>query len=51
MDFSFNLQDGVYSASTLDLVINAFINAWCIVFGCSLPWYPANRPKINSARI
>lgn len=33
VDFAFNIQNGVYSASTLDLVINAFINAWCLGFG------------------
>ena len=27
LDFSFNLQNGVYAVSSLDLVINAFINA------------------------
>ena len=33
LDFSFNLQNGVYAVSTLDLAINAFINAWCVGFG------------------
>jgi hypothetical protein len=33
LDFSFNIQNGVYAASTLDLSINAFINAWCVGFG------------------
>jgi len=33
LDFSFNLQNGVYAVSSLDLVINAFINAWCVGFG------------------
>jgi hypothetical protein len=33
LDFSFNLQNGVYATSTLDLAINAFINAWCVGFG------------------
>jgi hypothetical protein len=36
LDFSFNLQNGVYTASTLDLAINAFINAWCVGFGLFL---------------
>lgn len=36
LDFSFNLQNGVYAASTLDLVLNAFINAWCVGFGLFL---------------
>jgi hypothetical protein len=33
LDFSFNIQNGVYVASTLDLAINVFINAWCVGFG------------------
>jgi hypothetical protein len=33
VDFAFNIQNGIYAASTLDLVINAFINAWCVGFG------------------
>jgi hypothetical protein len=36
LDFSFNLQNGVYAVSSLDLVINAFINAWCVGFGLFL---------------
>ena len=33
LDFSFNIQNGIYSASVLDLVLNAFINIWCVGFG------------------
>jgi hypothetical protein len=33
LDFSFNIQNGIYAASTLDLVINALINLWCVGFG------------------
>lgn len=33
LDFSFNIQNGIYTSSTLDLVINAFINLWCVGFG------------------
>jgi hypothetical protein len=33
LDFAFNLQNGIYAASSLDLAINAFINAWCVGFG------------------
>ena len=36
LDFSFNIQNGVYAASTLDLAINAFVNAWCVGFGLYL---------------
>ncbi len=38
LDFSFNLQNGLYSISTLDLVLNAFINLWCGVLGCWITW-------------
>lgn len=33
LDFSFNIQNGVYKISTSDLVLNVFINVWCIAFG------------------
>ena len=33
LDFSFNLQNGVYLTSTIDLVLNALINIWCAGFG------------------
>jgi hypothetical protein len=33
LDLSFNIQNGIYSLSMLDLVLNAFINLWCVAFG------------------
>lgn len=33
LDFCFNIQNGIYTASAVDLVINAFINIWCVGFG------------------
>jgi len=33
LDFSFNIQNGMYAISALDLILNAFINLWCVVFG------------------
>lgn len=36
VDFSFNIQNGVYALSVLDLVLNAFINLWCVGFGAFL---------------
>lgn len=36
LDFSFNIQNGIYLSSTLDLVLNAFINLWCVGFGLAL---------------
>jgi len=33
LDFSFNIQNGMYTISTIDLILNAFINIWCVVFG------------------
>ena len=36
LDFSFNIQNGVYKISTGDLITNAFINIWCVGFGIAL---------------
>jgi len=36
LDFSFNLQNGIYMTSTVDLVLNAFINIWCVGFGIAI---------------
>lgn len=36
LDFSFNIQNGVYLASAVDLVINAIANIWCFGFGLVL---------------
>jgi hypothetical protein len=36
LDFSFNIQNGIYLISTLDLILNAFINIWCFAFGLAL---------------
>jgi hypothetical protein len=33
LDFSFNIQNGIYMTSAIDLISNAFINAWCVGFG------------------
>ena len=33
LDFSFNIQNGVYAVSTMDLITNGFINIWCVLFG------------------
>ena len=38
VDFSFNLQNGIYGISTLDLVLNGFINIWCVAFGLAIVW-------------
>ena len=38
VDFSFNFQNGIYLASTLDLVLNGFINIWCVAFGLAIVW-------------
>jgi hypothetical protein len=32
-DFSFNLMNGMYSISTAELLMNGFINIWCLGFG------------------
>jgi hypothetical protein len=36
LDFSFNLQNGIYMTSTVDLVLNALINVWCVGFGLAV---------------
>jgi hypothetical protein len=36
LDFSFNIQNGIYMTSTIDLVLNAFINVWCVGFGVAI---------------
>lgn len=36
LDFSFNIQNGVYMISKMDLALNAFINIWCVVFGIAI---------------
>jgi len=33
VDFSYNIQNGMYLISTADLVVNAIINIWCVVMG------------------
>lgn len=38
LDFSFNLQNGIYLVSATDLVTNTFINAWCVAFGAIIIW-------------
>ena len=36
LDICFNLQNGMYALSALDLALNAFINLWCVLFGAAL---------------
>ncbi len=36
LDISFNLQNGMYSISLLDMILNAFINLWCVLFGAAI---------------
>ena len=38
VDFSFNFQNGIYGISTLDLILNGFINIWCVAFGLAIIW-------------
>ena len=33
LDMSFNFQNGMYKTSVLDMILNAFINLWCVIFG------------------
>ena len=36
LDFSFNIQNGIYKISKGDLILNAFLNVWCVVFGVAI---------------
>lgn len=36
LDISFNLQNGMYRTSVLDMILNAFINLWCVLFGAAI---------------
>ena len=36
LDFSFNIQNGVYKISKSYLILNAFINIWCVGFGIAI---------------
>ena len=44
LDFSFNLQNGIYMTSTVDLVLNAFINVWCVGFGVAIAVLIGRKP-------
>ena len=43
LDFSFNVQNGIYLASPIDLVTNAFINVWCVAVGLVIIWISSSR--------
>jgi len=36
LDFSFNIQNGVYKLSKSDMILNAFLNIWCVGFGIAI---------------
>jgi len=44
LDFSFNLRNGIYLTSTVDLVLNAFINIWCVGFGIVIAVLVGRKP-------
>ena len=48
VDFSFNFQNGIYGISTLDLVLNGFINIWCVAFGLAIVWRNRYQAKNTS---
>jgi hypothetical protein len=33
IDFSFNIQNGMYAISAMDALLNGVINLWCVGFG------------------
>jgi hypothetical protein len=44
LDFSFNIQNGIYMNSTVDLILNAFINIWCVGFGITVAVLLSRKP-------
>ena len=44
LDFSFNIQNGIYMTSTLDMVLNSFINVWCVGFGIAIAVLISRKP-------
>lgn len=36
LDFSFNIQNGIYFISAAELLLNGAINLWCVAFGLVL---------------
>ena len=44
LDFSFNIQNGIYMNSTVDLILNAFINIWCVGFGVTVSMLLGRKP-------
>jgi hypothetical protein len=36
LDFSFNIQNGIYKLTKSDLILNAFLNVWCVGFGIAI---------------
>jgi len=44
LDFSFNIQNGIYMTSTIDLVLNALINVWCVGFGVAIAVLIGKKP-------
>ena len=45
VDFSFNIQNGMYLPSTADLILNAFINIWCLFLGGFIYFFFATSGK------
>jgi hypothetical protein len=45
LDFSFNIQNGIYMTSGLDLILNAFINIWCVGFGAAIAMLLSRKPS------
>ena len=44
LDFSFNIQNGIYMTSMVDLILNAFINVWCVGFGVVIALLISRKP-------
>jgi hypothetical protein len=44
IDFSFNIQNGIYLASTVDMILNVFLNVWCVGFGIAIAVIIGRKP-------
>jgi len=44
LDFSFNIQNGIYLTSKVDMVLNVFLNVWCVCFGAAIAVVIGRKP-------
>jgi hypothetical protein len=47
VDFAFNVQNGMYTISLADGILNAGINLWCVSLGCIIIIMTRNHHRIS----